>query len=241
MNDPMMDNPLPVPVEPMNSMPWSLGDTWTGLVLLMLLQVAFVAAVYFYKPLKTGQDFIIVFSELIFMIPALIILAVRRANYGLLGYRRFSRSYLGLGCGLVAVSYCITIINNLIFIRLGQGIQSDQIARILSTLSSPYPFIFTAVILAPVVEESFFRGFLFAGFRQRYGYQAAALLSSAIFAAAHFQLAVLIPTFILGYIFSYLYQKTNSILPGMLMHFLVNAFGIMIIFISMQSKHIIPP
>jgi membrane protease YdiL (CAAX protease family) len=86
------------------------------------------------------------------------------------------------------------------------------------------------VIIAPIVEETFFRGFLFAGFRQRYGYNKAALLSSAIFAAAHLQPSVLVPTFVLGYIFSYLYQRSNSILPGMILHFLVNAFGIITIF-----------
>jgi hypothetical protein len=235
-----MDNPLPVPVEPVVTLPWSLGDTWTGLVLLVLLQFAFAVVIYFYKPLKTYENFIIIFSELIFIVPTLIILAVRRANIGLLGYRRFSAGFLGIGCGLVTVSYCVTIINNIIFLRLGQSVQSDQIARILATLSSPVPFIFAAVIVAPIVEESFFRGFLFAGFRQRYGYQAAALLSSAIFAAVHLQLAVLIPTFMLGYIFSYLYQKTNSILPGMLLHFLVNAFGIITFFALTQLKHIIP-
>ena len=107
----------------------------------------------------------------------------------------------------------VTIINNTLFLKFGKNIQADEIAKLLATLSSPYPFIFTGVILAPIVEETFFRGFLFAGFRQRYGYQKAALLSSAIFAAAHLQLAVLVPTFVLGYIFSYLYQKSNSIIP----------------------------
>jgi hypothetical protein len=86
------------------------------------------------------------------------------------------------------------------------------------------------VVLAPIVEETFFRGFLFAGFRQHYGYNKAALLSSAIFAAAHLESSIFVPTFVLGLIFSYLYQKSNSVFPGMIMHFLVNAFGIITIF-----------
>jgi hypothetical protein len=90
------------------------------------------------------------------------------------------------------------------------------------------------------VEETFFRGFLFAGFRGRLGWNKAALLSSAIFAAAHLQPSVLVPTFVLGYIFSYLYQKSNSIFPGMLMHFLVNGFGIFTIFVLSRSGLPIP-
>ena len=235
MNNPNMDNPLPLREDTGPSLPWSLMDTWIGLGLLVMILAAFVVVASVFRPLRVNQAFILVFTELIFIFPVLIVLTVRHANYKLLGYRRFKPGFIGIGFVLVAASYMITILNNAIFVKLGISIQADEIKRLLDKLSSPYPFIFTAVILAPIVEETFFRGFLFGGFRQRYGDPKAALLSSAIFAAAHFQWAALIPTFMLGYIFAYLYRKSNSILPGMLMHFAVNAFGIMIIFLSQRS------
>lgn len=226
----------PSPQEiPETTLPWSFDDTWIGLGLLVIIQIASVAAVLLFKPLKVYGTYIVVFLELVYIFPALIILSIRRAPFKLLGYRSFKFRFIEIGLGLVVASYFITVINNTLFLMFGKNIQADEIAQLLRTLSSPYSFIFTGVIIAPIVEETFFRGFLFAGFRQRYGYNKAALLSSAIFAAAHLQPSVLVPTFVLGYIFSYLYHKSNSIIPGMIMHFMVNAFGIITIFALMRA------
>ena len=87
-------------------------------------------------------------------------------------------------------------------------------------------FSIAAVVIAPLVEETFFRGFLFQGFRHKYGWIAGMLISSAIFAIAHLDLVALIPTFILGCVLAYLYHRSNSIWPGIILHFLVNSFGL---------------
>jgi membrane protease YdiL (CAAX protease family) len=229
------DDPTPIPESTNNALPWSVDDTWIGVGLLVIIQVAFAAIVLILKPQKVYGSFIVVFLELIYIFPALIILSIRHANYKLLGYRSFNPAFILIGFALLVPAYLITIINNSIFLAFGKNIQANEIIRLLNTLSSPYAFIFTGVILAPIVEETFFRGFLFAGFRQRFGFNKAALLSSAIFAAAHLQPSALVPTFILGYIFSYLYQKSNSIFPGMVMHFLVNGFSLVTIFVLTRS------
>ena len=222
------------------ALPWSPDDAWIGVGLLVVIQFAFAMAILILKPLKIYGTYLVVILELIYLLPVVIILALRHAQFKLLGYRRFDPRFILIGCSLLVPAYVITIINNSLFLTFGKDIQANEILQLLNTLSSPYSFIFTGVIIAPIVEESFFRGFLFAGFRGRYGWNKAALLSSAIFAAAHLQPSVLVPTFILGYMFSYLYQKSNSIFPGMLMHFLVNAFGIITIFVLTRSGLPIP-
>jgi membrane protease YdiL (CAAX protease family) len=206
-----------------------------------VIQVILVGVVLKLKPSIIYGSFIVVILELIYILPVVIILAGRRADFKLLGYRRFKAGVMGIGCGLVVGSYLITIVNNAIFVMLGVSTQAEEIGKIMAAISSPGWFIFTGVIVAPIVEESLFRGFLFAGFRQRYGFQTAALLSSALFAIAHHQLAALIPTFVLGYIFSHLYQRSNSIFPGMLLHFLVNAFGIITLFVLSRYGFLTPP
>ena len=80
----------------------------------------------------------------------------------------------------------------------------------------------------------FARGFIFSGFRQSYGWKKAAFLSSTIFALAHLQPVAFLPTFMLGYVFSYLYQKSNSILPGIFLHLLTNLFGLLSAFAFSQ-------
>jgi uncharacterized protein len=198
MTIPVVDE-TPTPKENTETiLPWSVDDTWIGVGLLVVIQVALALTVLVSKPPKVYGSIIVIFLELVYIIPALIILSLRHASFGLLGYRKFDSRFIVIGVSLVLASYVVTLINNTLFVTFGKDIQADEIQKLLNSLSSPYAFIFTGVIIAPFVEESFFRGFLFAGFRQRYGYQKAAILSSAIFAAAHLQISVLVPTFLLG-------------------------------------------
>jgi membrane protease YdiL (CAAX protease family) len=48
------------------------------------------------------------------------------------------------------------------------------------------------------------------------------------------QLVTLIPTFILGYLLAYLFQKSNSLWPGIILHFSVNSFGFCMIYAVSQ-------
>jgi hypothetical protein len=66
------------------------------------------------------------------------------------------------------------------------------------------------------------------------------LLSSAIFAAAHLDLASLIPTFILGSVLAYMYHRSNSVWPGIILHFLVNALGMCSAYAATQFPNVIP-
>ncbi len=240
MNLPLDNKPIRLEDIPGAKPPWTLLDTWIGLAMLVLIQIGLVVVVYLFKPPAIYGSAGIIFLELIYILPVVIILAWRRARWVSLGYRKFSLQFIGIGCGFLAAGYFITLINNIIFLRLGWSIQADQILKILSQIPSPTSFVFTGVVLAPVVEETFFRGFLFAGFRQKYGWVWAALLSSAAFAIAHLEPAALVPTFVLGFIFSYLYQKSNSIFPGMLMHFLVNGVGFLALLALTRMGGVIP-
>jgi len=72
----------------------------------------------------------------------------------------------------------------------------------------------------------FFRGFVFAGLRQRYGWKKAAFISAALFAVIHVMPTAMIPVFILGLIFAYLYHHSDSIWPAILMHVSTNALAL---------------
>lgn len=79
------------------------------------------------------------------------------------------------------------------------------------------------VAVAPVVEELFFRGFLFAGLRKLLGLWPAALISSVVFAVVHAQSGLVIPFTAVGLILAYLYHRSKSIYVPMAMHFFFNA------------------
>jgi membrane protease YdiL (CAAX protease family) len=81
------------------------------------------------------------------------------------------------------------------------------------------------VLIAPVVEETFFRGFLFSGLARSLSVWRAAAVSSAIFAATHVDVALLGPAFLSGIIFAGVYRKTGSLWPAILAHTAQNAIA----------------
>jgi hypothetical protein len=72
---------------------------------------------------------------------------------------------MGIGCGLLIASYAIILLHNLLLMNLGIDTQGEAIAKLFAALESPVWFFIVGALLAPLVEEIFFRGFLFQGFR----------------------------------------------------------------------------
>lgn len=75
----------------------------------------------------------------------------------------------------------------------------------------------SGVVIAPFVEELAFRGVLFIGLRQRFGFVAAAVVSAAAFAVVH-GLDVVLPIFVAGLVLAYVFQRTGSLLACYLCH-----------------------
>lgn len=103
------------------------------------------------------------------------------------------------------------IIGNL----LGIGAQQNP-------LDSPLLLTFGALLLAPVMEEVLFRGILFRGLTSSYSAKKAVIISAIIFALLHLNPVQLLPAFLLGLFFGFLYMKTNSLGLVILLHFTAN-------------------
>lgn len=213
---------------------WTASDTWLGLGILLILLAAYFLVIAQFDGSQTLSLFVVATFEFILLIPIAIIFAIRRVAWVELGLRRFDRNALAIGCGLLAGTYILVIINNLIMMALGVVTQADAIMDILGEIESPLLFAFVTAVAAPVTEELFFRGFLFKGLREKYGWVNALMFSSIIFALFHGQIATLIPTFLLGALFAYMYQRTESVLPGMFLHFTVNSMGVCVILAASQ-------
>lgn len=222
------ENSQPVsPIEAKTySVPWTISDTWIAVGLLILLNIGLlvIIALGYWEQLFESAGLILV--ELIYLLPVLLILALKQIHPKHLGFGKFDSATMGLGCGLLLAGYMVIIVHNVVLMALGVDTQGEAILKLFSELDSPIWFILVGAVFAPLVEEIFFRGFLFQGFRQRYGWIAAILLSSGIFAAAHLDPVAFIPTFVLGAVLAYVYHRSNSVWPGIILHFLVNAFGL---------------
>jgi membrane protease YdiL (CAAX protease family) len=90
------------------------------------------------------------------------------------------------------------------------------------------------VIIAPVSEEIFFRGFLYRGLRRSWPKWLAAVGTSALLALAHGQWNVGVDVFILSMLLIFVYQKTGNLWLSIGMHATKNliAFLFLFVFIS---------
>lgn len=84
-------------------------------------------------------------------------------------------------------------------------------------------------ILAPISEELCFRGMLFGGLRERLPRLAAALVTGVIFGGLHALTGITAvpPLMFFGFLLSLLYERTGSIIPGVLLHMLNNSVALL--------------
>jgi CAAX protease family protein len=84
-------------------------------------------------------------------------------------------------------------------------------------------------IAAPICEETLFRGFLFGGLRERLPRIAAALLSALVFGGLHAftGISAVPPLVFFGFVLALLYERTGSIVPGILLHMLNNSVALL--------------
>jgi len=84
-------------------------------------------------------------------------------------------------------------------------------------------------LAAPIVEETIFRGVLYRWLRGVMPLGTAMLVSAAIFALAHAITLLFLPLLGLGMLLAWVYEHSNSLWPGVLVHALFNLAGIIAI------------
>lgn len=90
-------------------------------------------------------------------------------------------------------------------------------------------------ILAPVAEELYFRGVLYGWMRQRWSPTVGMLASAAIFASIHLQPQVMPEIFLVGVILAWLYERSGSLFPGILLHMAMNILAFVWLFSSLAT------
>lgn len=145
-----------------------------------------------------------------------------RVALGRLGVRRFRPSAFKWMAGAVGAYLLFAIAYAAL---LGAPHQKD-----IAEAFGPVPVqVLLIVVAAPISEEVCFRGMLFGGLRERLPRLGAALLSGLIFGALHALTGVsaVPPLIAFGFILALLYERTGSILPGILLHALNNSVALL--------------
>jgi membrane protease YdiL (CAAX protease family) len=112
-------------------------------------------------------------------------------------------------------------------------------------------FFFGAAILAPIGEEVLFRGYLFGSLRRlagdsRAGIVIAYSVSALVFALAHSLaasegvIALLVPSFLIGLVFAWGFDRSGSLLPGIVAHALNNSIAFAALLTCINNPGVCP-
>jgi membrane protease YdiL (CAAX protease family) len=85
-------------------------------------------------------------------------------------------------------------------------------------MTNGFATVVSTCILAPLLEEMLFRGIILRSFLNQYSRTRALLYSSLLFGLAHLNVYQLVIGFTLGMIAGWLYERTRSLWPSILLH-----------------------
>jgi membrane protease YdiL (CAAX protease family) len=222
--------------------PWTLGDMTKAIATFVVgtIIVTIPAAVVANLLLESGQGYeddtaaltIMLFASLILQEVLLIVAALRfgpwkyklsLASFGLSKPERVAWWFpVALAAAALIAIYGFVGVASLI------GIEQDNPAghRTYTAAGPIIVVVVGAILMAPVIEEIFFRGFLFAGMRTRWGWVTAAVVSSLLFAVGHMSPFVILPFAAVGLLFAWSYQRTGSITSSIVAHLITNVVSV---------------
>jgi len=96
-----------------------------------------------------------------------------------------------------------------------------------------YSSLFAAVV-GPVIEELFFRGFMYSVFKKYIGIFWSMAITAAIFAALHTHIVGFFPIMALGFLLAYLYEKTGTLVSSITVHIIHNLSMVFLVFLVKQ-------
>lgn len=138
------------------------------------------------------------------------------------------------GVGLGALVLCANIVIGLLFAGLGiRQNQAQQFPLFPGDLRGQALFMLAAAALAPLGEETLFRGYIFGAIRQtfrarRWGVPLAYVASALLFTVVHTLsateglISLLTAAFAMGLLLAWGMHRTGSLIPGMIAHAMNN-------------------
>jgi len=183
-----------------------------------------------------------IFNELfIYTIPVMIIAAIITLiiSFGLFSYknpnmkRDLKLDKVNIGFSIIAILLTIPVIglSNIIvdivvyIFPNSYATYADSIVMLMETTPT-YLLIIGIGIMAPLVEELIFRGFVYAKLNKAFPIWATILIQAALFGLIHGNLIQISYAFFIGIILGILVYKSKSIYPAIILHIINNTISI---------------
>lgn len=243
--------------------PWTKGQGFLILIAFLLLYMGLSAGhmlivkstIGFKEYLKNDTDFytkILISGQLIksfAIITVISLIALKRykLNWTALGFVATHRKWIGIA---VLVALLGIILRFLLMKWMATEVPSwiplmqPPLKDLAVNISSLILFLLLTVLITPLVEEIFFRGFLFQWFAGRKPVWLAALISSAMFGASHIIPPQAISAALMSFVIVYLYVASGSIWPPIVCHItnnLISISGNLLASANLLPDYLMPP
>jgi len=139
------------------------------------------------------------------------------------GFRKPTAAFFWVIPVTLVAAYVVSYVNDILF----HPGEQDIVDAFPPTTGGLILFAIVAVVMAPLAEELYFRGFLFKGFANSWGWGWGALASATIFSLAHMQLTLFFPLFALGFGLAWVYRHTGSLWTSITLHAIFNGVSVL--------------
>lgn len=150
----------------------------------------------------------------------------KNVRYGLLGYVALVPLLIGI---IAVIAYILSLTK---YVPEQQPVV-QLFFKEKSTTLLLYTSLFAA-IAGPVIEELFFRGFMYNAVKKRIGVFWAALITAAFFAMLHAHAVGFFPILAIGLLLAYLYEKTGTLVASITVHVMHNLSMVALVFLVKQ-------
>ena len=157
----------------------------------------------------------------------------------LFGFDRFGFTKVFLwGAGLLIAALPLIFASSAVvssLMHVNSQKDSQPIMQLFERVTDPtrkIPIILLAVVIAPLAEEFFFRGFLYGVLKRYAGALPALVFTGVAFAVIHLHVPSLLPLFLLACVLTLAYELSGSLLVPMAMHTLFNAITLVGVFFA---------
>jgi len=242
--------PIPLPYKPAREIvfpgaPWGVGEA------AIIFAIAYVAAsaisFFVYQVLKntfttTTAAFLLIFFSSVVLYSFLLagtfysVKVRHRSTLTALGLKLDGLGKgIGLGFAIGIPLFVAAIFVAYVIQKIVGPTTTDQVSKSVNKIASGGVnaglialLVITLVVLAPICEEIFFRGYLYPALRNRMNRQPAMVLNGLLFAAAHFELIGFVPRAVLGYGLCYIYERNRTLGGSITGHALYNGLVLLL-------------
>lgn len=129
---------------------------------------------------------------------------------------------------LAGLSMAVVVVSAASIVQAGLGGSAEETQPVLQLFAEGADvrvqllIAVAAVLIGPIFEEIFFRGFIYRNLRDLTGPGAAMVISALLFGLVHLQAPLIVPLAALGIVLAFLFERSGSLLVPIAVHALWN-------------------